>query len=467
MVFAVTSVMISAAAGADVVGVAEAVELTDVVIFDETEGDGVVANTDIAATTAEAVAAEAVAAEAADAGGEAASDSEAAPDAEAGAGLSDLMTESGDFEIDEWLEGFDPDADFGGLGFDPATGPGEVRISVLDADGDYINGVVITEDGFRTDKATAANRPYEISQVPYGKRVYGVYLTYSFDTESVYMAKRPRADSLPEETVEVKISDNGNLPAVDVTDDFTYWEIVFTLRQSMKIKVSYFLVSPNDRFYYLRYDREDALSYKYSKNADESIITDGNQDINTIDSPADGSNTDESKSNLTYGDEAAAYHGYLVNAFAEAPVRVAVYVEMPAIKGVRAIRVSGVGFGNAGDEALDAGNSVAEDGVDVNRSRLRQSGRQWLIEGERAEFSMPDLTLTDRSCQLVSGESAIDKDNVTFIRYIVCTLPEAYEGARLKFESVSLFMEDGSEIVFHSPSRSDLTVQLVPVPRLL
>ena len=313
--------------------------------------------------------------------------------------LSGLMSDSGDFDLDFWMEGFNPDADFGGLGFEAETGPGVVSIGAYDTDGDFINGFVITEDGFRTNKSLSGGVPYEIDQVPYGARVYGIYLTYSFDIESVNIVKHVVGSGGETTPVRVEAADFDNLPPVEITDETLKWEITFILRQSMRIDVNYYLVSPNDRFYYL---------------SDK-----------TMDS----------------------YH---INTFKDAPVRIAVYIEMPALKNIRKICVRGEGFADACDIA-DGGEASA----------------QWIVEDDYGDFSLPDLTFTDRSWQLVSCDSDIEPGNVTFIRFFIVSLPSAFEEARMKFIGLTLTMDDGSEMMFDSPTLSELVVWLADVPKLL
>lgn len=349
---------------------------------------------------------------------------------------SDDFDESNDIdELNDMLDGFDPDGDFGELGFRAAPGPGVVNVSAYDMDGNLIKGVVITENGFRTDKATSGDGPRTITEVPYGERVFGIYLTHCFEIHYAYMAKRAVKDGMRGEAVEVAIDDYYGLPPVDVSDEWVEWDIVYILRQSMEIKVEYFLVSPNDRFYYLK------TGINISEDETDKIKNDESEDL--------------------YTNEYS--YAYIFNNFAQAPIRAAVYVEMPALKGIRRIRVEGEGIGNAGPETLDADGTDANDG-----GAERQTHKpQWIIEGEYCEFSMPDLMVLDKSCQLLSVESVVDPEDATFIRYFILTLPSAYEGARFRFERLVLSMEDGNELILSNAEQSYVTVQIVKTPKLL
>ena len=341
--------------------------------------------------------------------------------------MSGLMSDSDNFDLGFWMEGFDPDAEFGGLGFEVETGPGVVSVVVMDIDGDFINGVIITEDGFRTDKTTYGDVPYIIDQIPYGACVYGVYLTYSFDIETVHIIKYVVGSDGQSTAVPVAVHDVENLPPVNITDETYSWELTFILRQSMRIDVNYFMVSPNDRFYYLRYD--------------EKLIV-------SEDGP-DGKD--------------AVVGFYHINTFKDAPVRIAVYIEMPAIREIRRIRLVGGGYGDAGYG--DAGYGDAGNGGTVESSGTLPI--IWTIEGEYGDFSMPDWTFTKRAWQLISGDSAISPDNVTFIRFFILSLPSAFEDAEFIFDGIALTMEDGSEFAFDNPNLSDLKIWLVEAPRLM
>ena len=323
-------------------------------------------------------------------------------------GQSGLIDDSDDFNLDDWLAGFDPDADFGGLGFVDEPGPGVVIISVIDHDGVPIDGIVITENGFRTENATRDGRPCEIVRVPYGERVFGIFLPYSFEIESASMAFYTSADGDTFEATPVDIDDAENMPPVNITDETARWEIVFVLRQSMKINVSYFLVSPNDRFYMLRQRRTP-----------EGEIS-----------------------------------GYYINTFEFAPVRSAVYIEMPAIRDVVSIRLEGAGF-------------VDEYGVTGSVSAAADDVQAWVIERERGDFALLDWTIADRSWQLLSSVSGIGPDDAAFIRFFVLSMPSAFDGALLRFDRIVLTLDDGSETAFDNPSVSELTVNIVNAPGLL
>lgn len=326
--------------------------------------------------------------------------------------MSDLLSGSGGFDLDDWMEGFDPDADYGGLGFEEAEGPGSVSVSVLDTDGRFINGIIITEDGFRTDRITYGGVPYEIGRLPLGEYVFGVYLTYSFDIEDVIIFKHETGGG---ETVKtrVPVDDIENIPPIGITGASLRWEITFILRQRMEIKVSYFLVSPNDRFYYLRYGG---------------------------------------------GEEGEAVHH--VNTFKNAPVRVAVYIEMPSLRNIGRIRLEGKGFGNPAAGGAEKGAGGADQSAGG-------TGGQWHIEGEYGDFSMPDWTFTDRANQLVSADSVVDPDKATHIRFFILALPEAREGAELRFDKIILTDTDGGETEFSNPGAKNLAVWLVEAPKLL
>jgi len=333
-----------------------------------------------------------------------------------GAGsMSGLMSNSDEFDLDFWMEGFDPDADFGGLGFETETGPGMVSISVIDTDGVFIDGIVITENGFRTSMSTSGGTPLEISDIPYGERVYGVFLTYSFDIDSVIIQKFVDIGGGQTEALRIETEDINNVPPVVISDESYIWELTFILKQSMKINVSYYMVSPNDRFYFLRYDEAPATA-----------VTDDGDEMEFI--------------NAENAEPSISYH---IKTFRDAPVRIAIYIEMPSIKGIRSIRVKGEGFGDMDDEL------------------------PWIVEGWHGDFSLTDLTVTDRSWQLISCDSDIGPDDASFIRFLILNLPYAYEDAWLKFNGLTLYMEDGSEAVFENPSLSDLTVWLVEAPELL
>ena len=369
-----------------------------------------------------------------------------------------LSSDPDDFDLDYWMEGFDPDAEFGGLGLEAETGPGVVSISVINTDGDFIDGVIITEDGFRTDNATAGGHPLEITQIPYGERVFGIFLPYSFELKSARVEALKPVTGHADETAELKTetADAENLPPVNITDAEPHWQITFTLIQVMKIRVSYYAVSPNDRFYYVRSgdmaadnpNNATADVKSTAADAEQTAAADKNNaaeqttaaEINVAaeSTAADAEQTTAADKASSTESAVPVYHQYCINTFKNAPVRIAVYIEMPALKDVRGIILSGDGI-----------NDV------------------WDIESEYGDFSLPDLTFTDRSCQLISDTSDISPDNVTFTRFFILSLPGAYEGAQLKFNSIELKMANGGAAKFYNPDPSDVTVQIVAAPKLL
>ncbi|MCL2059577.1 MAG: hypothetical protein FWH01_11085 [Oscillospiraceae bacterium] len=417
--------------------------------------------------------------------------------------LSGLLSESEDFELEDWMAGFDPDANFGGLGFEVETGPGVVRISVLDLEGEYIDGVAITENGLRTEVSTAGGAPCIINQIPYGERVYGVYLTYNLHIESIAITKYAKhagamagadvdadagadvdadagadagtdagegevigaGDLMEVTTLLYEAEDAESLPPVNITDETLYWDITFVLSQSMDIRVSYYMVSPNDRFYFIRSSMQSSAN-------DETPENENEKEANEI--------------------EAKKYISYRINTFKNAPVRIAIYVEMPAFKNIINIRALCEGYNSFDTDTYDADTDEnAGDGENFGESHgesFSESGGLgivayaganmsaddsdpyplWIIEDVYGDFILPDWTSVDRSSQLVSDDSDIGPDNnATFIRYMILTLPSAYEGAWLRFNSFTLTTDDGEEIVFVNTDKSDLTIQLVPAPRLL
>ena len=416
------------------------------------------------------------------------------------ASMSDLLAESDGFDLDDWMAGFDPDADFGGLGFDPVSGPGTVNVGVRDTDGDNISGVVVTEDGFRTDMKTGGDGRLIISNIPYGERVYGIYLPYSFEFESVDMVKHVKVDDGSAKIVQVKITDFNDIPPVEITDDTADWEITFILRQYMRIKASYFLVSPNDRFYLLRYDDletkngEPNASESGEPNAPDSgepnAPDNREPDISFADNGLETGSADNEPETGSAEEpdkvaEASAYYSYRVNTFERAPVRIAVYIEMPALKGVSRIIIEGEGFCAAAPadktgtaiaaEANGATGAIYEnraaDETDMSAASLSTGAEDaappWHIEDNAEEFSLPDLTVADSACQLVAYDSNINADDATFIRYFILSIPEAYEGLTMKFNKIRLFMNDGEELALSNPSQSDLTIHVVSAPKLL
>ena len=334
---------------------------------------------------------------------------------------ADLMPDSVVLDPDDVMGGFDPDADFGGLGFEIKTGPGRVSIGALDADGEYIDGIAITENGMRTKNRTTGGVPYVIERVPYGEHIYGIYLTYSFSIDSVSMIKYEDTGGGSEEMIRIDVADVENLPPVVISDETVRWEITFILRQYMGIDVNYYMVSPNDRFYYLYYIEEK----------------------NEI--------------------------AYRINTFEGAPVRVAVYIEMPALKNICKIRVEGEGFGNTGIDAVDPGIMDSnEPGGDENESiTAGMPATLWTIENAFGDYILPDWTAVDRSFQLIADESILNPDNTAFIRFFILSLPSAYEGARLRFDKIIFTDCDGNEIELSNTDKSDLSIQLVAAPEAL
>jgi hypothetical protein len=323
--------------------------------------------------------------------------------------MSDLLSDSSNFDIDEWMDGFDPDADFGGLGFEQKTGPGIVSIGVVDEIGDSIDEIVITEDGFRTEKKTSGGNPYIIESIPYGECVYGVYLTHGFEIINASIAMYAATDGGAIEKIELDVADAYNLPPVNISDTSIKWEILFVLRHDMNIKASYFLVSPNDRFYH---------TLREETGTGESLKT-----------------------------------NHFINTYEGAPLRVAIYIEMPALRNISGIRVIGKGFGSS---MTDGG--TYESGVFDGR---------WSFESEYGDYSLPDLTFTDKTCQLLSESDRVNLGNVRFVRFFVLSLPSAYEGASLKFERIVLTGYDGEEYEFANPDNSELTVRIIDAPKLL
>ncbi|MDR3122082.1 MAG: hypothetical protein LBU58_12230, partial [Clostridiales bacterium] len=332
--------------------------------------------------------------------------------------LSALLESSDDFDVGDWLGGFNPDADFGGLGgIEQETGPGTVNIHVVNTKGEDLDGMVITENGFRTDKLTNGAGAYEVTQVPYGERLYGVYLTYSYELDSVRLQKHEKQADGTESVISVGISDGLTLPPVDITDETLVWDITVVLRESLKIKVHYYMVSPNDRFYDLR-PASDFLpdASDFAAESDPSAVNElaGENPFADADSPAADDGGGNPFFSQAEDEDAAAYHAYQINTFEGSPVRLAIYAEMPALRNVSSVRLVGEGFGDAAATADAAATepAPAEPAAATADAAAPATDTTvpapWQIEGAYGDFSMPDWTFTDRTWQLLSQESAVE-----------------------------------------------------------
>jgi hypothetical protein len=139
------------------------------------------------------------------------------------------------------------------------------------------------------------------------------------------------------------------------------------------------------------------------------------------------------------GAGADPYRPYVVNTFEGAPVRLAIFAHMPALRGVRSL-------------------TFACSGLD--------GGEPWEVESEAGDFSMPDWTFTAPSWQLFDIENGIAEGGSIGDRFIVLSLPFASEGARIRLERIVLSMEDGRELVLENADPSDAAIQIIDAPPL-
>ena len=164
--------------------------------------------------------------------------------------MTDMFDESDTFDIDSWLGDFDPDAYFGTFDEDFLSGPGEVSISVRNISGELIGGIIILENGFKTNAVTVENAPIITTAVPYGLRDYRIETPYSCDFVDVKITKYQAISGEEESTILTAEELSGNYVAtIDISDDYYKWDIVFTVRDNGKVRFSYYRVSPNNRFY--------------------------------------------------------------------------------------------------------------------------------------------------------------------------------------------------------------------------
>jgi hypothetical protein len=291
-------------------------------------------------------------------------------------------------------------------------------------------------------------------------------------------------------------ADGGAGPApVNIADDALEWSITIVLRESMRIKVDYYMASPNNRLYDLSVagfggtgadsgslepELGGAAAIGQGQAAGQAESPDGGSPFaDAVDlgdgggspfagaadlggnSPFASSGGEPGGSPFAIAPESAGaafagaagdagagsvaeegeppYYPYVVNTFEGAPVRLAIFARMPALRGVETLEFSGSGFGG---------------------------GEPWQVEGDAGDFSLPDWTATDPSWQLFGLESSIAEGGSIGDRFIVLSLPYAREGARVRLERIVLRMEDGREIVFENTDPSDVAIQAIEAPQL-
>ena len=320
-------------------------------------------------------------------------------DAPGGFSLSDLLDESSEFDLESMLGDFDPDADFGGLGLEPEHGPGSITIDVVGLDGERIEGIAITEDGFRNGMVTSFDAPCAIADLPYGERLFDVLAPFSYDYVSASMAYYVGG-------ARVEVALPGGRPGpVAISDEALRWELTVVLREHMRMKADYYLVSPNNRFYGLQMGPGAPPEYRAAA-----------------------------------GPPLGAYVPYELNTFEGAPARLAIYMQMPSLRGVSRVTLVGSGFGDAGGE--------------------------WTADGEMREFSLTDWSATQPTWQLPSFDVRFpDGDGAVGTRFVVFLLPESRDGARIRLDGVRVEMADGSVAVFENAGLSDVEVRIVDVPK--
>ena len=355
-----------------------------------------------------------------------------------GPGFADLFEESDEFDRDSWLGDFDPDAGFGGLGLVPKTGPGTISIDAIGLDGARIEGVAITEGGFRTGDMTRFDGPCVISDLPYGEYLYDVLPPFSYDYVSASMAYHVAGDAAGTTVgarVEIPLADGKPTP-ITVSGAALYWELTVVLREHMRMKADYYLVSPNNRFYGLQIGPEAPPEYRYDE------------------PPPD------------------AYVPYELVTFEGAPARLAVFMQLPSLRGVSRVELSGVGFGAGFDASAgtDIGTEIgagfdASAGADFGAG-FGADGWEWFAESEPKEYSLTDWSATHPSWQLPGAEALYpDGGGSVGTRFAVFLLPESHDGARFRLDSVRVEFADGGVAVFENPSKSDVTVRIVDVPK--
>jgi hypothetical protein len=280
----------------------------------------------------------------------------------------------------------------------------------------------VTEGGFRTGAITSFDAPCVISGLLYGEHLFSILPPFSYDYVSASMAFYAEDGA----RVEVPLPDGSPVPIM-VGDGALNWELIVVLREHLRMKADYYLVSPNNRFYSLQLGPEAPIEYRY------------------MEPPLD------------------AYVPYVLNTFEGAPAKVAIYLQMPSLRGVSRVTLSGAGFGGAG---LPADGERLADSQRPGGAGLPADG-EWLVDSELNEFSLVDWSATLPTWQLPGTEIAYPGGGGAIgTRFIVFILPESYEGARIRLDSVMVEMEDGGVVVFDNSSHSDVTVRIVDTPKL-
>ena len=363
------------------------------------------------------------------------------PDDPGGAAdMSELFEETENFDVAAWLGDFDPDADFGI--FDKAEpGPGVVNIRALNEKGEHIDGVAILENGFKTGLYTDNQTAWTATELPYGERLFEVEAPFCYDLTGIDMVCYETATAadaeqstgqdnlspvgVADEDKAVLIDVPGLVPLpIQISDKTARWEITFHFQQRNEIRVSYYYVSPNNRFYEL-----------WTKTpTPDTPNTSGTPDTLNLPTP-DTSNTPK----LPVGSK----NEYIVNTFDGSQVRLAVFIEMPSTRDVKTLRIHGEGFGEG----------------------LNGTPDPWQYESFAGDFSMPNWTFTAKSWQLLSHTTPVTGSSNTGPRFFILNLPLAEDGLRIRLEKIELTLRDGGIVTFSNSDPSDVTVQLVPLPK--
>ena len=390
------------------------------------------------------------------------------------ADMSELFEETDNFDVAAWLGDFDPDADFGI--FDKAEpGPGVVNIRALNEKGEYIDGVAILENGFKTGLYTDNQKAWTATELPYGERLFEVEAPFCYDLTGIDMVcyetapaaaqateaaeagqstaqeVLSAADAAEEDTA-VWIDVPGLVPLpIQISDKTARWELTFHFQQRNEIRVSYYFVSPNNRFYEL-WTKTPAVDEPDMPNLPDTPTP----EISTPDTP-----------NLPDGSK----NEYIVNTFDGSQVRLAVFIEMPSTHAVKTLRVHGEGFGEEAGADLNtnpragAGAGLgAEPGAGLNEG-LGGTPDPWQYESFAGDFSMPNWTFTAKSWQLLSPATQVTGSSNTGPRFFILNLPLAEDGLRVRLEKIELTLHDGGIVTFSNNDPSDVTVQLVPLPK--
>ena len=421
--------------------------------------------------------------------------------------MSDLFEESDEFDMDAWLGDFDPDAYFGTFDESFLSGPGEVSIAVIDTLGEYVGGIEILENGFRTGIISIEGGPVLLTEVPYGFRNYKIVVPYSCDFIGVNVSKtaantgdgdegdgtandvqsgsngggRQGADEGQGGTVEGQNgtgedsrwgadegqggtvegqsgadeeswqSGDGSAGVmesadVEITDGFYKWDIVFTIRHNGKARFSYYHVSPNNRFYNIPVI--ESIEPIESIEVIETIAHQENAEgLETSEIASRQPSEIAPRQPSEIASRRSLGRKHILNTFSGASVHIAVMADIPLIKGAKSIRL--IRSGSSGEGHSGVGRIS-----------------DWGILAESGEYSMPDWTFTTGVKQLTADVATLPESGRTGRIFFIATLDSAYEGASFWIEGIELVMADGSLNENKDPDNPSVSIQIVDLPSL-